>query len=218
MLNSNSVHIYYSNLNQISLEQLLAVPNFEALLHHQNTFSTERKKQYLLSRYLLLQLLNDHYDINQLPLIETTDNGRPAFIDLNLPHFNITHSQHYVAVAIASKGKIGCDIEVKRERKNYLKVAHYIFSEHELDWLTKQPSTLDAFWRLWTLRESALKLYAKGVWQMKNLMIEPIQPHITSTFDGCFYPKHQQFNDFHLAVCCEYPIAKINITSPIILL
>lgn len=167
-----------------------------------------RKKQFLVCRSMLASLLKQYCHIDSLPPIIIGDNSRPCFLQHNLPDFNISHSKDWVAVAISLNGRVGIDIEVARQRKNYLNVAESIFADDEYQWMLKQSDTLTAFWQLWTLKESALKLYAKGVWQMKSVKVDVANQLITAPFGQDFYYQYQQVASVHLAVNQNKPIKK----------
>jgi 4'-phosphopantetheinyl transferase len=185
----------------------------QTLLDEANNLSGQRKKQFLVCRSILAHLLKQYCDIPMLPVIKVEDNGRPSFLEPRLPDFNISHSQDWVAVAISLVGKVGLDIEVARPRKNYLKVAKNFFADDEYQWMTKQDDTLRAFWQLWTLKESALKLYAKGVWQIKSVNIDLKQQMIMAPFAQEFYYQYHQVDDMHLSVNCNQPISKLILLS-----
>ncbi|MWP49259.1 MULTISPECIES: 4'-phosphopantetheinyl transferase superfamily protein [unclassified Gilliamella] len=181
----------------------------QTLLDEANNLSGQRKKQFLVCRSILAHLLKQYCDISMLPVIKVGDNGRPSFLEPHLPDFNISHSQDWVAVAISLVGKVGLDIEVARPRKNYLKVAKNFFADDEYQWMTKQDDTLRAFWQLWTLKESALKLYAKGVWQIKSVNVDLKQQMIMAPFAQEFYYQYRQVDDVHLSVNSNQPISKL---------
>ncbi|MCO6556744.1 MAG: 4'-phosphopantetheinyl transferase superfamily protein [Gilliamella sp.] len=185
----------------------------QTLLDEANNLSGQRKKQFLVCRSILAHLLKQYCDISMLPVIKVGDNGRPSFLEPHLPDFNISHSQDWVAVAISLVGKVGLDIEVARPRKNYLKVAKNFFADDEYQWMTKQDDTLRAFWQLWTLKESALKLYAKGVWQIKSVNVDLKQQMIMAPFAQEFYYQYRQVDNVHLSVNSNQPISKLILLS-----
>lgn len=132
----------------------------------------KRRDAWLAGRVLLAQLTQ------QQPLAELRlqPSGKPAFCAPQLPNFNISHSGDFVLVAVVDDGEVGCDIELIRERRGYLKLAQQVFSEPEYTWLLAQPSTqrCEAFWLLWTVREAILKQRGASVWQMSELAIDPV--------------------------------------------
>ena len=176
-------------------------------------FNGRRKKQFLVCRSILASLLNQYCQIAILPTMVIGDNNRPCFLDRNLPDFNISHSQDWVAVAISLDGRVGLDIEVARPRKNYLDVAKSFFADAEYQWMMQQADTLKAFWQLWTLKESALKLYAKGVWQIKSVKVDIEKQLISAPFGQHFYYQYQQVASVHLAVNHNKPITEFILQS-----
>ena len=183
------------------------------IINDAELFNGRRKKQFLVCRSILASLLNQYCQIAILPTMVIGDNNRPCFLDRNLPDFNISHSQDWVAVAISLDGRVGLDIEVARPRKNYLDVAKNFFADAEYQWMMQQADTLTAFWRLWTLKESALKLYAKGVWQIKSVKVDIEKQLISAPFGQHFYYQYQQVASVHLAVNHNKPITEFILQS-----
>ena len=183
------------------------------IINDAELFNGRRKKQFLVCRSILASLLNQYCQIAILPTMVIGDNNRPCFLDRNLPDFNISHSQDWVAVAISLNGRVGVDIEVARPRKNYLDVAKSFFADAEYQWMMQQADTLTAFWQLWTLKESALKLYAKGVWQIKSVKVDIEKQLIIAPFGQHFYYQYQQVASVHLAVNHNKPITEFILQS-----
>ena len=209
-MRENYVFVQSANLNQFDSTSLLNSSLIsQQVIEQASQFNGKRQLQFVACRYLLAELLNDYFDIPSLPNIIIGLNQRPHFEKANLPDFNISHSGDYIAVAVCSEGKIGIDIEQHRPRKQFLNIAKQFFSEQEIAWMNQQKDNLSAFWQLWTLRESALKLYAKGVWQMKELQIDMQHEKMNATFGNDFYFQHQQLAQIYLSICCNYPINKV---------
>ncbi|OTQ28895.1 4'-phosphopantetheinyl transferase family protein [Gilliamella apicola] len=183
------------------------------IINDAQLFNGRRKKQFLVCRSILASLLNQYCQIAILPTMVIGDNNRPCFLERNLPDFNISHSQDWVAVAISLDGRVGLDIEVARPRKNYLDVAKSFFADAEYQWMMQQADTLKAFWQLWTLKESALKLYAKGVWQIKSVKVDIEKQLISAPFGQHFYYQYQQVASVHLAVNHNKPITEFILQS-----
>lgn len=154
------------------------------LLAQAEGFNQKRRQQFLAGRWLLAELLFNQTSCAKLPNIDTIDNGRPAFTGPNLPDFNISHSGEYIMVALTHGCRLGLDVEHIRPRNRLMKLAQYSFSDEEYQWLAAQPELqqIDRFWQLWTLRESILKLAAKGVWQMKQIRINPQHRWLSADF------------------------------------
>ncbi len=176
------------NVAYISISELeQAIPDFsrclpEAIQEQGASLSKKRRREFLAGRWLLLTLCQHFHTVETLPKIMIGQNGKPVFEDLSLPYFSISHSGDFVMVAIAQDGEIGLDLEVIRTRANCLALAKHYFSETEHRFLTVQSpeEQLLWFWRLWTVRESILKLKALTVWQMKELNLDPLSFRIES--------------------------------------
>jgi 4'-phosphopantetheinyl transferase len=95
--------------------------------------------------------------------------GKPrAFIGdrpLDL-HFNISHTDGLVAVAVSRHCELGIDVEAV-DRSVDLAVADRYFFGAEADWLAVQPRDrqLESFLRLWTLKEAYIKATGRGLSQ-----------------------------------------------------
>lgn len=78
-------------------------------------------------------------------------------------HFNISHSGDY-AVCVVSDREVGIDIQ-KIEKPN-LQVAKRFFAKKEYEYILNQPdekSKTEAFYRIWTLKESFVKAVGVGI-------------------------------------------------------
>ena len=76
--------------------------------------------------------------------------------------YNLSHSGDYVICA-TSKFAVGCDIE--KIKKAPLKVAKRYFCKKEVSFLEKIPEAArgEEFFRLWTIKESFVKMLKKGL-------------------------------------------------------
>lgn len=125
--------------------------------------------------------------INQKPRLTCESNGKPFFEDYPNFHFNISHCENLVAVAVADSS-VGVDIEKVRETN--LKIAERFFTDEEKDFVKDSNS----FFYVWTRKEALLKRNGEG---LKNISKADVleNPEI-KTFDE---------NEFILSVSCEKP-------------
>ena len=89
--------------------------------------------------------------------------GKPAFSCCPEVHFSLSHSGEYVLCVMALR-EAGCDVE--GVKPFCMQVAERVFTEEELWWLNREAENGrgdEAFCRLWTLKESFLKLTGKGL-------------------------------------------------------
>ncbi|MDR2856102.1 MAG: 4'-phosphopantetheinyl transferase superfamily protein [Methanomicrobiales archaeon] len=85
------------------------------------------------------------------------ENGKPYLKDQST-HFNISHSGDYVVLG-AAKRDIGVDIEKIASYPD--RVAIRCFTPLEREWM-KQEGENEAFYRLWTAKESVMKASGLG--------------------------------------------------------
>lgn len=208
-MTSNTIIIATATTTDFSLGPLLAHPRLPNVIRAQaERLSGTRQIEFLACRVLLADLLAEHCAIAHLPAIEMGPNSRPQFSRTDLPHFNISHSRQNIAVALASTGAIGLDIETHRLHRNYLKIAKAFFTPSEQAWIIKQTDPLAGFWQRWTLRESALKLYAKGVWQMRELSVDPDNNQLMLA-SLPLYSQYQFHLERHLSISSAHPINRV---------
>lgn len=94
---------------------------------------------------------------------DRTKEGKPFLAGAGI-HFNLSHSGDYALVAIAH-APVGIDIERIAPRHNIMNIAARFFHPDETSWLESraEPERLRAFYRLWTMKEAALKATGKGI-------------------------------------------------------
>lgn len=115
-------------------------------------------------------LLENGYDFKNVQF-SYSEHEKPYF--KNIPHifFSASHSG-YFSVCAFSNFEVGCDIEIIDKENIHL--AKRIFTEQEqnkvfeTDNIETQSKT---FFRIWTLRESFLKLTGKGLSELNKVEI-----------------------------------------------
>ncbi len=91
-----------------------------------------------------------------------SQNGKP-YIENCKVKFNLSHSGTKVMCAV-SENEIGCDVEKVKDIDD--KIAKRFFHNEEYDYILSQrgkEKQKDAFFRLWTLKESFLKITGLGM-------------------------------------------------------
>ncbi|AUX91652.1 4'-phosphopantetheinyl transferase family protein [Mixta gaviniae] len=122
--------------------------------------SEKRRSRYLAARMLLAELMLRVYGMPQLPGLTTTANGRPCFIDPDLPDFSIAYAGNVIGVLLAEEqSRAGLDMEMVRAHSRQT-VEHHLqhLSSGEKAWINAQQDPLEAITQIWTLRQSILKL------------------------------------------------------------
>jgi 4'-phosphopantetheinyl transferase len=87
--------------------------------------------------------------------------GKPFVIGHRV-EFNLSHSGDLVAIAVAEE-PLGIDVEHIVAARANRGVAERWFSAAERAWMDAQPNRERAFFRLWTIKESAMKADGGGL-------------------------------------------------------
>ncbi len=130
------------------------------------------------------------------------ENGKPGMDGIC---FNLSHSEDWVICAV-SKKEVGCDIEKISELKS--KVAERFFSSAENEYLNtfEGDAKVAEFFRLWTMKESYLKMTGEGISFALNRIGFEFGEEIKAFRDGilcdCFV-KEYELPDYKVAVCAE---------------
>ena len=125
--------------------------------------------------------------INQKPRLTCESSGKPFFEDYPNFHFNISHSENLIAVAVADS-PVGVDIEKKRDAN--LKIAQRFFTEEEKNFVKDS----DSFFYVWTRKEALLKKMGEGLKDISKAQV--LENSEIKTFEE---------DEFILSVCCEKP-------------
>lgn len=148
--------IYREKINEIelaiwqideSLEELKKLSNHHYDVDIENITNEVRKKERLLSRYLLELLLNKPIKITY------TEEGKPI---LDSYHISISHTKNYVAVALSKSKEIGIDIEYKSDR--VLRIVEKFMGTDELNALSQENNKVEFALLCWCAKESVYKI------------------------------------------------------------
>jgi 4'-phosphopantetheinyl transferase len=104
-------------------------------------------------------------DPAKVPL-EATPLGRPFLskdCEFGPLWFNLTHASGRMLAAVSRDMEVGIDLERSDRRVEPDKLAPAVMNEIDLFWFQQQCEPLRAFLRLWTAKESVLKLLGTGL-------------------------------------------------------
>lgn len=135
-------------------------------------FSQKRNNYLLLSRALLHDALKNYFDIQDALQIDHLKHGKPYLVDHPSIHFNISHTNHNMAIIIAKNSEVGIDIETIRERKNLQGLIERTLKENEIEWLNKEANQLSSFFKLWSAKEAYLKTTGTGLVGLSGLTLD----------------------------------------------
>ena len=120
----------------------------------------ETKAQLLCSGLIVPKALGAVFGRNDFK-IETDSLGKPQVTNADGVYFNVSHTGKFVACAV-SDVPVGVDIEEISANTDFMRIADRFFSVMEKNVMMMVPSPEEAFCRLWTLRESYVKMRGTG--------------------------------------------------------
>lgn len=124
-------------------------------------FKHEQGQRLCVAAYLLLKrALRDQEGILENPVFAYGPHGKPSIVGHPELHFSLSHCKE-AAVCVLSRHPIGIDVEsIGRYRET---VAHYAMSDAEVARIEQAEHPDVEFVRLWTMKESLLKLTGEGI-------------------------------------------------------
>lgn len=137
---------------------------------------------------LLKQALKTEYSIDENPIFDFHNGGKPFIVGHSDIHFNMSHCQR-AAACVVSDNPIGIDIESPRRVSKAL--AQHVLSDDELRQMRDANAPEREFLRLWTMKESLLKLTGTGI----RTDLKTLLPCPTVTF--C----HEETPNYICTVC-----------------
>lgn len=124
-------------------------------------FQKDKALSVAAETLLSIALENEGLSFSDIEL-EKRNNEKPYLKDVNL-FFNLSHSGTKVMCAISDK-EIGCDVElIDTKKDDIIKIAERYFYGKEYETIINSNDKLDMFYRLWTMKESFMKLTGLGM-------------------------------------------------------
>lgn len=121
-----------------------------------------RARQFVAGRLLLRHVLSRWLSIPRSAISVVERSGQAPALqladDFAAPHFSVSHSGDWIAVACSTQGPVGVDIELRNPERDVARLAAHTFSKADLQWWQQQVDPVQAFYRLWSLREAHYKL------------------------------------------------------------
>ena len=99
-------------------------------------------------------LYENNVDVNS---IHYGSNGKPYADNI---FFNVAHSGKF-AFGVSSDKEVGCDVEIIKNA--HLDIAKRFFTESEYNYISKSENSSNTFYKLWTIKESYIKLSGEGL-------------------------------------------------------
>jgi len=172
-LADNEIHLWMSferPVDEPALTQLTSILQHAECARLDTAHSAETRMRILAARAMQRTVLAGYADgVDPAALrFVTGEFGKPTlapeFDSLGL-HFNVTHTDGLVAIAVGRHRDIGLDAENIYERTTALRLARRYFTAEESRNLEALPLARQPlrFYSLWTLKESWMKATGRGV-------------------------------------------------------
>jgi 4'-phosphopantetheinyl transferase len=172
-LADDEIHVWTSferPADEPALTQLTAILQPEECARLDTAHSAETRMRMLATRAMQRTVLASYVEGLQPAALRFVngEHGKPAlareFEALGL-HFNVTHTEGLVALAVSRHRDIGLDAENIHARTTALRLARRYFTAEESRNLEALPLARQPlrFYSLWTLKESWMKATGRGV-------------------------------------------------------
>lgn len=195
-----------SKVDRILLECLSAEERARA----SSFIRAELSRLAIMARGLLRHILSPHAGVSPAALQFACNAwGKPSLIaDPGKPPpvaFNVSHSANFVAIAVSGGSTVGVDIERERDLDGLDGLCERFLTASERRRVARVPERLrsDAFLRLWTRKEAALK--ASGI----GLSLDPVRVEVGRNSAVLNLPKDLACGDLP----CSFHVADISVSG-----
>lgn len=151
--------LYRININDLDdpqqnkgLLESVGVKRREKILRY---YKSEDRKRSLGAGIIIEQILKEN-GLSEDHL-KYSENGKPVADNL---FFNVSHAGDYV-VGVSSDCDVGCDIEKIIDAP--IEIAEHYFNQSEIEYIKSESDKNKAFFTLWTLKESYMKMTGMGM-------------------------------------------------------
>ncbi len=197
LISSQPIEELYGQWQQNSAVLPLAYGQLSA----QNMPLLARQREWIATRVLLHQLL-PHY----AGIIQYRSNGQP-YLD-NGYAISISHSQHWVALALHPHQKIGIDIEELRPK--IVRIAEKFLAVAELQYLqayiSSESERIFYYTVYWCAKEALFKWYGLGQVDFKKHLQIKDYDRQTGFINACVY---QNDTPIELLLRCQIVAAEV---------
>ena len=124
-------------------------------------FKHELGRKTCAAAYLLLcEALRKEYGLDEAPVFEYGEHGKPTIAGHPDIHFNLSHCRE-AAICVVSDKPVGVDIESIHRYSESL--ARYVMNDDEMQQILHAENPGLLFTKLWTRKEAVVKLSGHGI-------------------------------------------------------
>ncbi len=212
---------YYLNYSSLFSEEAIAAHLSEISEEKQKRIETakriETKAALLAGELLVRAALKSAHGLENVK-IAVDSHGKPYLPDHSEVHFNLSHATE-IAACVISDIECGIDIEQINKTHGAMAVANRFFSVKEHAAMLMSPNPNEAFCRLWTLRESYVKMRGLGFEIGLSTLKSDFHRGVCSMYENGILQADAHFHefrtvpDYRISVCtkgeAEHSIEKI---------
>lgn len=172
-LSANEIQVWYARpqaYNDVAMQKMFCSWLSDTEIASLNAFRFEHHRlTYLVAHALLRAVLSRYTDIKPSEWQFQTNPFNKPFIAPSLDtlglHFNLSHTEGMVAVALTQIGPIGIDVESTSRQQNVSEIAQDILTPYEYRNLNQLTHTdqQTQFLKYWTLKEAFVKATGAGL-------------------------------------------------------
>ena len=154
-----NIKLYAADINELNNEEVfmsLMEEVDEERRSKVNRLIPEKGKKLSLAAGVLMRQALKAEGLTEYT-IEKRENDKPYIAGRDDIYFNLSHSGEVVVCAV-SPVEVGCDIELIKEDRP--RIAQRFFTEEEQEFSS---GSKENFYRMWTLKESFMKVTGKGL-------------------------------------------------------
>lgn len=186
-----------TNIDDFDIDEALSLVSPQRRSHALRYHSV-RDRRLSLAAYRLLQgILKEEYGIVQPPRFSFGENGKPVLQDHPEIFFNFSHC-HDAAACVVSDSPVGIDVECLDSYD--VSLLESTMSDEEQRQILQSADPRLTFIRLWTVKESLLKMTGQGIVTDLRTVLSDHHPSLITqrpTFHTTHYPT------FVCTVCCQ---------------
>lgn len=173
-LGKKEIQLWYTDPREVRdaplLERYRGLLDEEEERRYRRFVFDHHRHRFLVTRALARSVLGRYESTESAEnmAFQRNEFGKPTLVDRAFPggiHFNISHTDGLIALAVVLDREVGVDVEYLSRRADIHKLAKRYFSPAEYDELMElEGRTLQQrFFELWTLKESYIKACGMGL-------------------------------------------------------
>ena len=165
-LKNGEVHLYRIGLTG-KIDTYRHILSTDEMTRARRLLDVQKQHAFITCRGMLRQILSQYLEISAQEIVfQYNDNGKPSLAPDHHSDlvFNLSHSAECAVIAVTRSADIGVDIEKIDPALEFHKLAERFFDQNEQTVLQRTPISRQrrTFYRLWTAKESRLKMAGTG--------------------------------------------------------